>query len=64
MTDKPQTILTDGTPIEDVLEHNRELIAQVAELKKRMREIRHICQTANLTAATRRHAILDILNEP
>jgi len=57
-------ILRDGTPIEDVLAHNRELAAQISDLKRRMREIKHMCQAPNFTATARRNAILEIVNRP
>jgi hypothetical protein len=59
------TIMGDGTPVEDVLIHNRELQAQILELKRRMREIAHVCQSPTLyRSSLGRNSILEIARKP
>jgi hypothetical protein len=60
MITSAQCRAADGTPISDIFEHNRELAAEVAELKRRMREIVSVCQMPGFTAAARRNQILEI----
>jgi hypothetical protein len=55
-------ILDDGTPIEDILAHKRELVAEVAYLKNRLREIQYVCLKKGLTPSKRRDDILAIVN--
>jgi uncharacterized protein (DUF488 family) len=53
-------VTDDGTPIEAILEDNKDLRRDVAELKQRMREIVWMCDRAGFTAAARRNAIREI----
>lgn len=53
------TVAPDGTPVADVLAENRELQAEVAELKRTLRTIRNICDAPHWTA-DRRWRIRDL----
>lgn len=50
----------DGTPVMDILEHNRELSVQVTNLKRSLRDIDYICRQPDFKA-TRRHEISAII---
>jgi len=56
----PTQCLDDDTPVADLVARNNELSAEVAEFRRRMREIAHLCTSPGFTAAARRNAILEI----
>jgi hypothetical protein len=58
--DTMNNLADDGTPIEDILAVKLDLTSQVAELKRRMREIVHLCDSPGFSAAARRNAIREI----
>ena len=56
-----ESAVPDGTPMSDILAHNRELAAQVADLKRRLRGIRSLVGSGPLSAWTglRRQQVID-----